>query len=138
MLVKYKKIIMYGLFSVLALVVDAAIFFILTSKTDLNIVLSNTIAMCVGFIVQFTLSSRKVFGVKIDLNSLMVYVLTTLLGFAIANITLKISYDILFQGNKIVAKGLAVIVPFFIMYFLRKIIFSSKKFSNNHNNESAN
>ncbi len=126
---KYKKIIMYGIFSVLSLIVDAAVFFTLFNVFGLKLVVSNTIAMSVGFVIQFMLSSKKVFDVEITLSSLVVYIATTLLGFVIANATIKVSYDILFEGNSIIAKGLSVVIPFFIMYFLRKVIFSTSAFS---------
>lgn len=126
---KYHKIIKYGIFSVLSLVVDASVFMLLFNKLELSLLVSNTVAMCVGFVVQFVLASKQVFGVSITFKTLLVYILTTLLGFGIANLTIYVSFYYIFIGNEIISKLLSVVLPFFVMYFLRKFIFD-KWFTN--------
>ncbi len=128
---KYSKIIKYGMFSVLSLIVDTTVFVILFNYVDMSLIVSNTTAMCIGFVVQFVLASKRVFGVDINVKTLAVYVLTTLIGFAIANITIYISFFYVFENKDLVSKFASVVVPFFVMYFLRKYIFN-KWFINNY------
>ena len=87
-------------------------------------VIANTIGVVTGFIIQYFLTSRKVYNSR-NMRTFVIFLLTFLLGLVLANLIVFVSRGYLFHGSDgalafLVSKGLSIVLPFFVMYFIRK------------------
>ena len=113
------NIVKYFIFSCLATGVDFSISYFLYIKVDLNYLISSNIGIFSGLILHYYTSMKYVFKNDSFNNSLFIYITTFLLGLALANITIWISYDLACLSF-LFSKILSVAIPFFITYFIRK------------------
>lgn len=126
---KYRKLITYGLYSVLVTLIDIGIVWILNKKLHINLVLANTIGVVAGSIIQYFSVIGNVFDQKVEARSFLIFFGTFLIGLFLADLTIYISDMILVNhfsdtGTFILAKGMSIVLPFFIMYGLRKFAYS--------------
>jgi putative flippase GtrA len=116
-----KKLLLYGLISAFVTLLDVAVSYVGEHFTDKLI--SNALGVITGFIVQYFLASKKVFNSR-NRKTFLIFLVTFLFGLACAQGIVWFSRDILFQGSAApvafaVSKGLSIVIPFFILYYLR-------------------
>ena len=117
-------------------------FFISLSLTFFDIIFSrfcenftgaveaNTISLVFGFIIQYFLCAKMVYGNN-DARTALIFFLTWLLALAMADGIVYICRVIIFENNKgflyfLIAKGFSIVIPFFFIYFLRKRLIERK------------
>ena len=106
---------------------------------DLDLVMSNTIGVVTGFIVSYLLSTESVFDTKLGIAGFLVFFGTFIFGLLLADFLIVVSNDFTSPHFPqsiafILSKGVSVALPFFVLYFLRKYLYSllHKKRGNNH------
>ncbi|HEY8500674.1 MAG TPA: GtrA family protein [Clostridia bacterium] len=119
----------YLLNSVIVTVIDVALVWLLYRVLHIHVVVSNTIGVVTGFILHYILTVKSVFKSKYDMVSFIVYLGTFLLGLFLADWLIYIGENELFvkAGENVrflLSKGISVALPFFVMYFIRRFIFS--------------
>ncbi len=123
------KLFLYLFYSVISTVVDSAIVWILVRNDLIGLVAANTIGVVAGFIVHYALSLKSVFKTEHGTGSFLVYFATVLGGLALANGLIYWSYEYAFAAageemRLIASKGVSIVIPFFIMYYVRKYLFA--------------
>lgn len=126
---KYRNIIRYFGFSVLATVVDTTAVWVLFHFFLAGLGFSNTVGVILGFILDFFLSAKFVFQTKYGVLSFLIYLLTFLFGLFIANFLIIQSYALAIQSVSeglafLFAKGVSIVLPFFVLYFIRKKLYA--------------
>lgn len=125
---KMPQIIRYGLNSCIVTVLDLIIVWILFSGFHMNIVVANTLGVISGFLFDYILSVLFVFKQAKKTGGFTVYLVTFVFGLALADWLIYIGNTILFINmneklNFLFSKGLSIVVPFFLLYYLRKVIY---------------
>lgn len=121
-------VMIYLLNSVLVCIIDTAIVWLLYRMMSVNIVTANTVGVVSGFFIHYLLSSKSVFRTDFGLKGFTVYFTTFLLGLIFADWLIYLGENIIFPelGNDIrflLSKGISIILPFFVLYFIRKFLF---------------
>lgn len=122
---KYNSILKYLFYSIIVTVVDFFVMWVLTNSFNMSLVYANTIAVIIGFILHYILASKSVFNTEYGIKGFTVYILTFILGLSCADFIIYVSYNYVFclMENSIrllFSKGASIILPFFVMYFIRK------------------
>ncbi|MCD2346181.1 GtrA family protein [Clostridium guangxiense] len=118
-------ILKYLFYSTIVTVIDFFVVWALTNFLNVNLIYANTIAVILGFIIHYILASKSVFNTGYGIKGFTVYILTFILGLICADVLIYVSYEYLFyfMENNIkllLSKGVSIVGPFFIMYFIRK------------------
>ena len=124
---RFSIIIRYGINSIVTTVVDTAIVWILV-KMGISIVAANTTGVIVGFLLGYVLTAAYVFQAAKGKMGFVIYFGTFLIGLVLADYLIWLGNTRLFavfseSVNFLLSKGLSIVVPFFVMYFLRKILY---------------
>ena len=128
LLVQYNSILKYIFISLFTATVEAIIGFYLVSRRGINIIEANTFSVLMGTIIHYLLISKKVFGKKYSLWTLIVYIATFILGIILQNIVIYFSYEYFllnstpyfrYMGSKL----LSITIPFGIVYSIRKKLY---------------
>lgn len=137
MLQKIKEIsrtpmLRYFLYSVVVTVLDTVIVWVLYRVLHLNLVTSNSIGVITGFLVHYVLSSKSVFQEEYGITGFVIYFSTFLFGLAFADGLIYIGEHYLFDSlsnnlSFLMSKGLSILIPFFLLYFIRKFLFDLLK-----------
>lgn len=119
---QHKSFLLYGMISVFVTVIDVATCRV--CENWLSPVTANTVGVVTGFLIQFFLTSRHVYH-KQNGKSFLVFLWTFFVGLLFANSIVYLSRTYLFHGSDsglafLVSKGFSIVLPFFLMYFLRK------------------
>lgn len=122
MLMNNRKMLLYLIFSVIVTVVDVAVVYLLKTFTDLDIVTSNTIGVVLGFIIHYLLSSNAVFDSKYGIKGFAIYLGTFIFGLFLADLIIWIFYHI-FRSGFGISKGMSIVLPFFVLYYMRKTLY---------------
>jgi putative flippase GtrA len=114
--------------SIFVSLIDTAIVWILYRGIHFNLVIANSAGVITGFIIHYTLSSKSVFQTKFGLRGFFVYFITFLLGLLMGNMIILTGEQHFFLGlNRelrfLLNKGISALIPFFVLYFLRKLLF---------------
>lgn len=128
---KYKeapKFVIYFLNSCFVTGLDVICVWILYRLCGINVVVANTIGVLLGFVIDYILSAKFVFKTAEGTLGFVVYFVTFLLGLVLGDVTIYQGETALFlwvpeQYRFLFSKGLSIILPFFVMYFLRKILY---------------
>jgi len=123
------KLALYLLYSLIATVVDSAVVWFLVKYSLAGLVPANTAGVLSGFAIHYILSLKSVFETKIGTNSFLIYFVTFLGGLALANTLIYYSYEYAFAALQedlriLASKGVSIVIPFFILYYARKRLFS--------------
>ena len=123
---RFSILIRYGINSIVTTVVDTAIVWILV-KMGISIVAANTTGVIVGFLLGYVLTAAYVFQAAKGKMGFVIYFGTFLIGLVLADYLIWLGNTRLFavfseSVNFLLSKGLSIVVPFFVMYFLRKIL----------------
>lgn len=122
-------IIRYMLNSILVCFIDTAVVWVLYQIMGINLVTANSIGVVTGFVVHYLLSSKSVFQTKFGWKGFCIYFGTFLFGLVMADwliytgdhyFFVEINRDLRFLFNK----GISVVIPFFVLYFIRKHLFA--------------
>lgn len=92
--------------------------------------IGNAAGVITGFIVQYILCTRKIYAGS-NLRTMMIFFLTWLLNIGIAEGIIYVVRSLIFHNADgmiyfLVGKGVSIIIPFFITYFLRKKLIPEK------------
>lgn len=120
----YKRIIKYGIFSILVTIIDTSIVYVLFGHVTANIVIANTTGVIIGFIIHYFLAIDNVFATKPSLASFSIYLGTFFIGLILADYIIWLFYHVFMLGF-FVSKGASIVIPFFVMYGMRKAIYSN-------------
>lgn len=137
MLRKFHKLFEYLFYSVLSTILDVAIVWALYNKGGLNITLANTIGVVAGFLLGYVLASKRVFEANYSMASFLIYFGTFLGGLVLADVLITVTHRALIEHCPewfafLVSKGVSVVVPFFAMYFARKILYARLRRKEHH------
>lgn len=137
MLRKFHKLFEYLFYSVLSTILDVAIVWALYNKGGLNITLANTIGVVAGFLLGYVLASKRVFEANYSMASFLIYFGTFLGGLVLADVLITVTHRALIERCPewfafLVSKGVSVVVPFFAMYFARKILYARLRRKEHH------
>lgn len=118
----HKQFYRYLVISIFVTIID-----IITSRVSelfVDILIANSIGIFIGFFVQYLLTSKYVYNRK-KMSTFIKFFVTFLLGFILANGIVYVCRYMIFKESKsiiafIVSKGLSIVIPFFVMYFIRK------------------
>jgi len=129
---KASPLFKYLCYSILVTLLDVVIVWILYRPFHINIVLSNTVGVVVGFLVHYLLASNSVFDLEYDVKGFIIYVGTFIFGLVLANGLIYTGERYLFKTmpidiNFAFSKGLSIIVPFFALYYLRRFLYELLK-----------
>ncbi|AAK80535.1 putative flippase GtrA [Clostridium acetobutylicum] len=125
---RYGSIIKYLSYSIFVTVIDIAAVWVIMSFLNVGIVYANTIGIIIGFIIHYLLASKSVFNVEYGILGIGVYFITFLFGLLMADFIVYLSYIRVFYFlgkdiNFLLSKGASIVIPFFVMYFMRKYIY---------------
>ncbi|TAH65378.1 MAG: hypothetical protein EWM47_11275 [Anaerolineaceae bacterium] len=121
--------LIYYLFnSILVTIIDILIVWILYRILHIDLLISNTSGVITGFIIHYILSVKAVFRVKYDLISFLIYLGTFFIGLVFADWLIYIGENRLFLNlnaniSFLLSKGISVVLPFFLLYLIRRLIF---------------
>lgn len=126
---RYKRIIIYGLISVFVTLVDVLISY--AFEIIISPVYANTIGVVSGFILQYFLASKSVFNSR-NIRTFIIFLGTFFIGLLCADVIIYICRNYIFADFSqniafIISKGFSILIPFFLMYFLRKWLIKSDK-----------
>jgi len=129
---KASPLIKYLCYSILVTIIDVVIVWILYRPFHINILAANTVGVVTGFLVHYLLASKSVFNLNYGVIGFIIYLSTFLLGLILANGLIYIGEFSLFKSMPInisflLSKGLSIVVPFFVLYFLRKYLYGIVK-----------
>lgn len=125
---KFSKLFNYFFFSVLSTILDVIIVWVTFHICRIDLTVSNTLGVVSGFFVSYFLSIKTVFNTRHGISSFIIYILTSLIGLITANYLISTAYALsapycpeLFAF--LLSKGISIVFPFFIMYFMRKYLY---------------
>lgn len=124
----YPTSITYFLNSCFITGLDVACVWILYKLFDVNVVAANTAGVLLGFVVGYILTAKFVFRTAEGVIGFAVYFVTFLIGLVLADWLIYTGETALFvqmqeQFRFLFSKGLSIVVPYFVMYFMRKILY---------------
>ncbi len=121
-ILSHKAFLLYGIISVFVTLID-----VLTCRICeiwISSVTANTVGVITGFVIQYFLTARHVYN-KNNIKSFIVFLWTFFVGLIFANSIVYVFRTFVFSGSDsslafLVSKGFSIVLPFFLMYFLRK------------------
>lgn len=129
LLKKHLDVMKYILISGLTAVIEALVGLIFINLFSLSAVVSNTVGTIVGAIVHYIFVTKKVFVKKIGIYSVLIYLFTFVLGLVLQNLVVwgifKLTVNTFGKNlSYLIAKAIALVVSFIILYGVRKILYS--------------
>lgn len=115
----------YFIVSCLVSILDLGLSYVLYKILNINYLVSCNIGIVAGFIFQYVICNKYIFKNKGFSKSFAIYLVTFVIGFALADLSMWISFDIL-SLPFIISKFISMAVPFFITYFIRKALLGLK------------
>lgn len=90
----------------------------------LPVVYANSFGVITGFIIQYFMTSKYVYNNK-NTKVFMKFFVTFLIGFVLADIIVYTCRTFAFNDSNgfwafVISKGFSIVIPFFVMYFIRK------------------
>lgn len=88
------------------------------------VIYANSIGIITGFIVQYFMTSKYVYNKK-NMKVFLKFFVTFLIGFVLADLIVYIFRVMIFENSDklivfMISKGFSIVIPFFVMYFIRK------------------
>ena len=130
--VRLSPMMRYLFYSVMVTFIDTTIVWVLYRVLQVDLVAANSVGVITGFIVHYTLSSKSVFQTDLGLAGFAIYLGTFLLGLIFADSLIYLGEHELFHHLNAnlsfsLSKGISIIVPFFFLYLIRKMLFGHLK-----------
>lgn len=118
----HKSFLLYGVISVFVTFIDVATCRL--CERWISPVSANTVGVLTGFIIQYFLVTQHVYN-KNNVKSFITFLWTFLIGLIFANSIVYAFRTYVFAENDggmafLISKGFSIVLPFFLMYFLRK------------------
>jgi putative flippase GtrA len=125
----HRSFVIYFLISVFVTLVDVVVSRV--SERFVDVVIANTIGVVTGFVIQYFLCTRKVYAGS-SVKTAVIFFLTWLFGLGLANLIVYIVRIKIFDNREgliyyLIGKGASIVIPFFILYFIRKKLIPAKK-----------
>ena len=125
----HRSFVIYFLISVFVTLVDIVVSRV--SERFVDVVIANTIGVVTGFVIQYFLCTRKVYAGS-SVKTAVIFFLTWLFGLGLANLIVYIVRIKIFDNREgliyyLIGKGASIVIPFFILYFIRKKLIPAKK-----------
>lgn len=125
---RFRKIFQYLFYSILSTVLDVTVVWIAFHMAGTDLAIANTMGIVTGFILSYVLSLKSVFETKHGISAFTIYLSTSIVGMLLANylITTTYAFSISFCPEWfafLFSKGISVVLPFFVMYFMRKYLY---------------
>lgn len=124
---KHQNLIHYLLNSVIVTVLDLVVVWIMFNVLDIDIIISNTTGIIIGFLLHYMLSTKVVFKTDYGLSGFVIYLITFFIGVVMADSIIYYVYHLSHSLDKtlsfLISKGLSIVLPFFVMYFLRLYLY---------------
>lgn len=117
----FKSIGKYTIISFIVGTIDFLIAYFLYAALGVHYMLASNIGIAVGFLLQFTAGMKYVFKPNNYIKSFIVYIVSLLLGVTISNLILWFSFDYM-KMSFLISKFLSMVLPFFAVYFMRRIM----------------
>ncbi len=129
---KIPPLLLYLFYSIIVTMVDIVIVWVLHRIFNINIVAANTAGVISGTVLHYLLSVKSVFNFNYGVSGFSIYFITFLFGLLLADVLIYIGNSYLFNTltdnlNFLFSKGLSVGVPFFCLYYLRKLMYRIAK-----------
>lgn len=130
----------YLLNSIYVTIIDTLIVWLMYRVMTVNIVAANTTGVVLGFILHYLLSSKSVFDIELGVPGFIIYLTTFLMGLVMADWLIYAGETYMFRElptnlSFLSSKGLSIVLPFFFLYFIRRLLFDLlKKYKSNHIN----
>lgn len=126
------NILKYLMCSIFTMLLETIIGLIIIIIVDLDVVFINSISIMLGATVHYLLISKKVFHNKIEIYTVIKYILSFIIGLFLQNLVLSVFYGhilVMYNDNIrfIVSKVMSVGISFVVTYFIRKNLFMNKK-----------
>lgn len=115
----------YLLISCVASIVDLGISNYLFHIIKINYLLACNLGIAVGFLFQYFIGMKYVFQEGSRAKSFVIYLGTFAIGLLLATVTMWMSYNI-FNLSFFNSKLMSMMIPFFITYFVRKVLLGAK------------
>ncbi len=127
LLLKHRKILLYILCSVATAGLETGMGWLLIHFLGVEIVYANTAAILIGAVVHYLLTLALVFELRQNVQSAVGYMVTFGIGLLLQNAIIWFCYEVLFGGASsfwrfAVSKGISLVIPFFLTYYLRTVI----------------
>lgn len=119
---KYRRIFRYGINSIIVTIFDTIIVFLLFSYLGVNLIVSNSIGILVGFLIHYYISIKTVFAMESNRIAFIVYLGSSLIGLVVADYIILTFYEML-GFSLLLSKIASIVIPFFIIYNIRKTIY---------------
>lgn len=138
---RYRQLLSYLFFSLLAAFIDIAIGYILLKIYSMNIIAVNTTGIIVSTGFHYLLVTRKTFNSTISLATLLVYLATFFAGILFQDLVIWLFYDIILknifvEGRFLTSKIISLALSFFVLFFIRKKSYNIlNKLQNNMENK---
>ena len=125
---RFRRILQYLFYSILSTVLDVLVVWIAFHMADIDLAVANTMGIITGFILSYVLSLKSVFETQHGIPAFAIYLSTSVIGMFLANylITTTYEFSILYCPEWfafLLSKGISVVLPFFVMYFMRKYLY---------------
>lgn len=119
---EHKSFVKYFMISVFVTVID--IFVSWLTEIWVPVIYANSIGIITGFIVQYFMTSKYVYNKK-NMKVFLKFFVTFLIGFVLADLIVYIFRVMIFENSDklivfMISKGFSIVIPFFVMYFIRK------------------
>lgn len=126
--IEAPRIVRYFFISCLALVIDVVLVWLFYRVLALPVVFANTIGVACGFIVSYALTARFVFVHAKGKRGFSVFFSTFIIGLIAADILIYVGEHFIFEKyhadvSFFLSKSVSIVVPFFLLYFLRKYLY---------------
>ena len=125
----HRSFVIYFLISVFVTLVDIVVSRV--SERFVDIVIANTIGVVTGFVIQYFLCTRKIYAGS-SVKTAVIFFVTWLFGLGLANLIVYVVRVLIFHNSEgiiyyLIGKGASIVIPFFILYFIRKKLIPAKK-----------
>ena len=145
----HRSFVNYFLISCFVTVLDIALSFgvekgltATSVAADKAALIGNAVGVITGFIVQYFLCTKKVYAGS-SLRTMVIFFLTWLLGLALAEGIIYVVRTLIFHDAEgmlyfLIGKGFSIVIPFFITYFIRKMLIPARETADNTTEEAEN
>lgn len=108
-------------------IIDFGIAYIVFKIGLVSYMTACNIGIILGFIFQYFICRTYIFEESSFQSFFAIYLGTFILGFFLADLTMWLGFDLL-NLPFIIAKGMSMALPFFIIYFIRKSLLGLRKY----------
>ncbi len=125
---RFQRILQYLFYSILSTILDVIVVWIAFHMAEVDLAVANTMGIITGFLLSYVLSVKTVFDTRHDISAFAVYLSTSAVGMLLADGLIVTAYELSIPYCPkhfafLLSKGVSVVLPFFLMYFMRKYLY---------------